>query len=78
MPHSIVVTAGFDVLRDQGVAYANKLKAAGVDVIHRHYDSFVHGFANIGIIKEVQAAMLEICADLQHALSITADDPVAN
>lgn len=39
------MTAGFDVLRDEGVAYAERLADAGVDVDHRHYERMVHGFA---------------------------------
>lgn len=42
---AIVVTAGFDPLLDQGEAYARKLKAAGVPVVYRCYDSLAHGFA---------------------------------
>lgn len=45
LPPAIVVTAGFDPLLDQGEAYARKLKAAGVPVIYRCYDSLAHGFA---------------------------------
>jgi acetyl esterase len=42
-----VVTAGFDVLRDEGVAYAAKLDAAGVDTSHHHYPSMAHGFLSM-------------------------------
>jgi acetyl esterase len=42
---AIVVTAGFDPLLDQGEAYARKLRAAGVPVVYRCYDSLAHGFA---------------------------------
>ena len=41
---AIVVTAGFDPLVDQGEAYARKLKAAGVPVVYRCYDSLAHAF----------------------------------
>ena len=44
LPPATVVTAGFDVLRDEGVAYAERLAADGVDVDHRHYERMIHGF----------------------------------
>jgi acetyl esterase len=49
-----VLTAGFDVLRDEGVAYAEKLDAAGVDTGHHHYPSLAHGF--LSMTDDVAAA----------------------
>jgi acetyl esterase len=42
-----VQTAGFDPLRDEGIAYARKLAEAGVTVEHKHYGGLVHGYLNI-------------------------------
>jgi acetyl esterase len=44
MPPATVVTAGFDPLRDDGGAYAERLEEAGVSVSHHHYDDVIHGF----------------------------------
>ena len=38
LPPTFVLTAEFDVLRDEGEALAGKLREAGVDVTHRRYD----------------------------------------
>ena len=44
LPPTLVVTAGYDVLRDEGHAYATRLAAAGVAVTQRCYDDMAHGF----------------------------------
>jgi acetyl esterase len=58
---ALVVTAGFDPLRDDGQAYADRLKRAGVDVEYRCYDDQVHGFFNMGILADSLALSIEVC-----------------
>ena len=67
---ALVVTAGFDPLRDEGKAYADALAAAGVPVRYRCYDDMIHGFFSMGILPEGMAIATEICqamGDLMHA-----------
>lgn len=46
LPPALLLTAGFDPLRDEGDLYAEALTAAGVAVDHRQYGSMVHAFTN--------------------------------
>lgn len=61
---AVVVTAGFDPLRDEGEEYAHKLEAAGVPVVLRRYERLIHGFANMsGVSPACREATAEV-ADL--------------
>ena len=44
LPPAYVLTAGYDVLRDEGRAYADAMAAAGVVVTHREWGGHLHGF----------------------------------
>jgi acetyl esterase len=46
LPPALLLTGGFDPLRDEGKQYADAMRAAGVSVDHRQFGSLVHGFAN--------------------------------
>ena len=69
LPSAFVLTAGFDPLRDEGKAYADKLKAAGVKVIYRCFEGQVHGFLTLDkIIAEAKKAVGELSVALKKEL----------
>jgi len=66
---AVVVTAGFDPLIDQGVAYARALKAAGVPVAYRCYDALAHGFtAFTGAVPVADVACREVAGLVREGL----------
>jgi acetyl esterase len=66
---TIVVTAGFDPLVDEGDAWAGRLREAGVTVRHRREASLIHGFLSMaGPVHEARAATERICDDLVEML----------
>ena len=48
LPPAYVAVAGFDPLRDEGRAYAERMRAAGVTVQLECHDDLVHGFVSLG------------------------------
>jgi acetyl esterase/lipase len=48
LPPAWIWTAGFDPLRDEGEAYAQRLEAAGNEVRYRCYEDQIHGFVSMG------------------------------
>jgi acetyl esterase len=70
LPPSILVTAGFDPLRDEGRQYAEALRAAGNAVQAREYGSLIHSFPNFfGLGGGAAAATYEIISALRAHLS---------
>jgi len=70
LPPALVYTAGLDPLRDEGQDYANKMAAAGVKVIHREFESLIHGFIGArGVLHAAARAMDDMAAGLRHELA---------
>lgn len=66
LPPAVIVTAGFDPLRDEGRAYADALRDAGGTVRYRCWDGLVHGFAQMtGAVEPARRAVQEAAQELR-------------
>ncbi|WP_247731137.1 alpha/beta hydrolase [Halovivax limisalsi] len=65
-----VVTAGHDVLRDEGAAYASRLSEADVAVEHDHYPAMAHGFLSLtDAVSRADEAMDRLAKRVRERLS---------
>lgn len=71
LPPALVITAEADVLRDEGEAFAGKLRAAGVPVTAVRYGGIVHDFVMVNALHDThaaKAAVAQAVATLRAAL----------
>jgi acetyl esterase len=69
LPPALVLTAGYDPLRDEGQAYAERLTAAGNRATYVCFDRQIHGFITMGkVLDEANSAVAFCAAELKRAL----------
>lgn len=67
---ALVITAEYDPLRDQGIAYAERLRESGVLVTHKNYDGMVHAFFQLGpLVDAAKQAVSQVAAAAKQALA---------
>ena len=70
LPPAMVMTAECDPLCDQGEAYADKLRSAGVTVALKRYDGMIHPFVSLaGIVDAGREAITDAAAAVRQALT---------
>jgi acetyl esterase len=72
LPPTTVLTAGFDPLRDEGAAFAERLAREGTPVTFRHYPAMIHGFLSMLGPFEVAGArdaIVDVASDLADSLA---------
>jgi len=66
LPPALVITAEADVLRDEGEAYARKLRLAGVEVTATRYEGVIHDFVMLNALRETNAAQAAITQAIDY------------
>ncbi len=71
LPPALILTAGYDPLRDEGEAYGKKLQAAGVNVTLTRYPGMIHAFIRMTAqLDKANEALGEVAATLRDAFKI--------
>jgi acetyl esterase len=71
LPPAYVMVAGFDPLHDEGVAYAERLRDAGIDVTLDDYPDLVHDFILMqAVVPQAQEALVTAANALKDALKV--------
>lgn len=70
LPPAVVVTAEYDPLRDDGEAYAARLRESGVPVVLRRYEGMIHGFLwTSGVVKGSRSLLDDLGRDVRALLA---------
>ena len=65
LPPALIITAGFDPLRDEGLQYSEKMKQDSVTVVYKEYSAYIHGFFNMLQVPGIKKSIDEICEEFK-------------
>lgn len=69
LPPALVLTAAYDVLCNEGEAYAERLKQAGVPVEHKRYEDQMHGFFTLLMLPASNAGLEQLATAIENQLA---------
>lgn len=72
LPPALVLTAGYDPLRDEGLQYAHALSAAGTRTTLVNFERQIHGFITMGKVLDEANDAVRLCAALLRAATTPA------
>ncbi|HUO74519.1 MAG TPA: alpha/beta hydrolase [Solirubrobacteraceae bacterium] len=73
LPPAILLTAEYDPLRDEGLEYAERLRAAGVPLSHHHYDDMIHAFFSlVNLLEPGTEAVAQVGGEIRAAVAARA------
>jgi acetyl esterase len=71
LPPAMVISAEFDPLRDEGAAYAERLRQAGIPVVYTDYPGMIHGFFGMSLMLDTaKQAVSDLCGELRSAFAV--------
>jgi acetyl esterase len=71
LPPTVIGTAGFDPIRDQGNAFAERLEQSGTTVIHHCFTELTHSYLMFGrVSNNVEAACVRLAEDLAQLMAM--------
>lgn len=71
LPPAVVMTVEYDILKDQGHSYAEKLKQAGVPVQYKCYPGQIHSFVGFAVTESGTDVGLQAIDDVAHYIQST-------
>jgi acetyl esterase len=75
LPRALIITAEYDVLRDEGEAYGRKLMQAGVEVVTTRYNGTIHDFVMLNALAQAAPTRTAVAQGVDFLKSVLCERP---